>query len=157
MHRILFICHGNICRSVMAEFIFKHLAAQKGVLDCFEIDSAATSTEEIGNPIYPQALQCLRHHGIANAQHNARQVTLADYDFFDELVLMENYNLRNLRRIIPNDPEGKVSLLLSHVAPELLNGRSLDVADPWYTRDFETAYRDILLGCRALLDKYSGA
>lgn len=157
MHKILFICHGNICRSVMAEFVFKQLAAQTGLSDCFEIDSAATSTEEIGNPIYPQALQCLRHHGIAGASHSARQVTKADYDYFDQLILMENYNLRNLRRIIPSDPEGKVSLLLSHVAPNRLEGRTLDVADPWYTRDFETAYNDILLGCQALLDEYANA
>lgn len=109
----------------MAEFVFKQLAAQAGLSDCFEIDSAATSTEEIGNPIYPQALQCLRHHGIADARHSARQVTKADYDYFDQLILMENYNLRNLRRIIPSDPEGKVSLLLSHVAPNRLGAAPL--------------------------------
>ena len=155
MHRILFICHGNICRSVMAEYVFKHLAAQAGMADRFEVDSAATSSEEIGNPIYPQALQCLRHHGIANARHSARQVTQADYDHFNQLILMEDYNLRNLRRIIPSDPEGKVSLLLAHVDPAQLGGRTLDVADPWYTRDFEAAYSDIDLGCRALLAELS--
>ncbi len=151
MYRILFVCHGNICRSVMAEFVFKALAEQQGRGNLFEVDSAATSTEEIGNPIYPEAQQCLRKHGIMGAKHRARQVTLADYDYYDQLILMDSNNLRNIRRILPDDPEGKVSLLLTHVDSALLGSRSLDVADPWYTRDFETAYNDILLGCQALL------
>jgi len=135
----------------MAEFVFKDLAEKQSRGGQFEVDSAATSTEEIGNPIYPEAQQCLRGHGIMGAKHRARQVTRADYDHYDQLIVMDKNNLRNLRRLIPNDPEGKVSMLLDHVEPEVLGSRSLDVADPWYTRDFETAYNDILMGCKALL------
>ncbi len=153
MYKILFVCHGNICRSVMAEFVFKTLAKNSGRGDLFEVNSAATSTEEIGNPIYPPALKCLQGHGIMGAQHRARQVTQTDYGHYDFLILMDKNNLRNLRRIIPNDPQGKISMLLEHVDPALLGGRSIEVADPWYTNDFETAYRDILLGCQSLMDE----
>lgn len=155
MYRLLFVCHGNICRSVMAEFVFRALAAEQGRAGCFEVASAATSREEIGNPIYPDALRCLQRHGVAVSRHAARQVTRADYDGYDRLVLMDRHNVRNLRGIIPDDPDGKVSLLLEHVDPSLLGRDSLDVADPWYTRDFEAAYDDILLGCRALLEELS--
>ncbi len=137
----------------MAEFVFRTLAEQQGRGDLFEVDSAATSTEEIGNPIYPEANHCLRQHGIVGAKHRARQVTSADYDYYDQLVVMDQYNLHNLHRIIHDDPAGKVSMLLEHVDPALLGSRSLDVDDPWYTRDFETAYSDILLGCQALLQE----
>jgi len=135
----------------MAEFVFKALAEGQCRGEDFEVDSAATSTEEIGNPIYPEAQQCLFHHGIKGAKHRARRVTRGDYDHYDRLIVMDENNLRNLRRIIPDDREGKVSMLLEHVDPAVLGRRSLDVADPWYTRDFETAYDDILLGCKALL------
>lgn len=137
----------------MAEFVFKALAEEQGRVGHFEVDSAATSTEEIGNPIYPEAQQCLRGHGIVGARHRARQVTRADYEHYDQLIVMDKNNLRNLQRIIPDDPERKVSMLLEHVEPAVLGGRSLDVADPWYTRDFETAYSDILMGCKALLEE----
>ena len=147
MKKILFICHGNICRSPMAEFVMKALVKQQGLDGAYQIESAATSTEEIGNDIYPPARQCLRRHGIPFTHRRARQVTLADYDAFDLLVIMEEYNRRNLQRIIPRDPDGKVRTLLSFA------GSQADVADPWYTGDFEVAYRDILTGCQALLDQ----
>ena len=153
MKKILFVCHGNICRSPMAEYVMKYLVEQAQLTDQFLIESAATSTEEIGNPIYPPALKCLQGHGIMGAQHRARQVTQTDYGHYDFLILMDKNNLRNLRRIIPNDPQGKISMLLEHVDPALLGGRSIEVADPWYTNDFETAYRDILLGCQSLMDE----
>ena len=145
MTKILFICHGNICRSPMCEFVFTELARWAGVSDKFEIASAATSLEEIGNDMYPPAKACLRAHGIPFSRRHARQVTRADYDDYDLLIIMEEYNRRNLRRIIPDDPEDKVRTLMSYT------GRDRDVADPWYTDDFETAYDDILRGCEALL------
>ena len=145
MMRILFICHGNICRSSMAEFVFAELARRAGVKDQFEVASAATSREEIGNDMYPPAKACLRAHGIPFSRRRARQVTRADYDAYDLLIIMEDYNRRNLRRILPDDPEHKVRTLLSFA------GQDRDVADPWYTDDFETAYADILRGCTALL------
>lgn len=153
MHRILFVCHGNICRSVTAEFVFKDMAARAGVSHLFEVDSAATSREEIGNPIYPQALQALEAHGIHGAQHRARQVTKTDYDHFDHIILMDSENLRGIRRIIASDPAGKISLLLDHTDPSDRNHHNHDVADPWYTRNFEAAYDDISTGCQALLQK----
>ena len=147
MFKILFICHGNICRSPMAEFVFLELARRAGVSDRFEVASAATSREEIGNDMYPPAKACLRAHGIPFSRRHARQVTRADYDDYDLLIIMEDYNRRNLRRILHDDPEGKVRTLMS------FTGRDRDVADPWYTDDFETAYDDILRGCTALLEQ----
>ena len=146
MTKILFICHGNICRSPMAEFVFRELARRAGLSEQFEIASAATSREEIGNDMYPPAKACLRAHGIPFSRRQARQVTRRDYDDYDLLIIMEEYNRRNLRRILPDDPEDKVRTLLS------FTGHDRDVADPWYTDDFETAYDDILRGCTALLE-----
>ena len=145
MKKILFLCHGNICRSPMAEFLLKKLAAEAGRADDFLIESAATSREEIGNDVYPPAQRCLRAHGVPFTRRRARQVTDADYDEFDLIVIMEEYNRRNLRGLLREDPEGKVRTLLSFA------GSDRDVADPWYTNDFETAYADILEGCTALL------
>lgn len=145
MTKILFICHGNICRSPMAEFIMKALVRERGVEQDFEIASAATSREEIGNPLYPPARHTLQKHGIPLGSHAAKQITGADYDYYDKIVAMEAYNLHNLRPFVGNDPHKKVSLLMDYTC------RSGDVADPWYTGDFETAYRDILEGCRGLL------
>ena len=145
MKKILFLCHGNICRSPMAEFVFLELARRAGVSDRFEVASAATSREEIGNDMYPPAKACLRAHGIPFSRRRARQVTRRDYDDYDLLIIMEDYNRRNLRRILPDDPDGKVRTLMS------FTGHDRDVADPWYTDDFETAYDDILQGCTALL------
>jgi len=144
--KILFVCHGNICRSPMAEFILKAMVKSKGLEDRYHIESAAVSTEEIGNPIYPYAKQCLERHGIPyDTAKCARQITQADYHHFDRIICMDASNLRWLRRIIPTDPEEKVRLMMSYA------GYSRDVADPWYTRDFEATYRDLIEGCEAML------
>lgn len=153
MKKILFICHGNICRSVTAEFVMRDLVMKAGVANRVKIDSAATSTEEIGNPIYPMAQRTLQAHGIMGARHAARQVTRADYKNFDMLVLMDEENLRGIRRIIPDDPEGKISMLLDHTDPSDTSHHNRDVADPWYTRNFDQAWEDITIGCQALLQK----
>lgn len=144
--RILFICHGNICRSPMAEFIFKDLLRSRGLEDRFYIESAAVSTEEIGNSIYPPAKRCLNAHGIPfDKNKTARQITRADYDRFDLIIYMDRMNLRWLRHIIPDDPQNKVKLMMSYT------GRDRDVADPWYTGDFETTFKDITEASRMLL------
>lgn len=144
--RILFICHGNICRSPMAEFIFKDLLRSRGLEDRFYIESAAVSTEEIGNSIYPPAKRCLNAHGIPfDKNKTARQITRADYDRFDLIIYMDRMNLRWLRYIIPDDPQNKFKLMMSYT------GRDRDVADPWYTGDFETTFRDIMEASQMLL------
>lgn len=146
MKRILFICHGNICRSPMAEFIMKALVKARGLEGEYYIESAAVSDEEYGNPIYPPAKRCLNRHGIRfNPAKTARTITRADYNRFDLIICMDSSNLRWLHRIIPNDPESKIHLLMSYT------GTPRDVADPWYTNCFETAYQDILEGCEAML------
>lgn len=145
MHRVLFICHGNICRSPMAEFVMKDLVRKAELAEEFSIASAATSTEEIGNPIYPPARRKLAEHGIGCAGKTARQLRREDYDRFDLLIGMDGANLRNMRRICGGDPDGKLQLLLHYT------GQTHDVADPWYTDDFDAAWRDIESGCRALL------
>lgn len=143
--RILFVCLGNICRSPMAEFIFKALARAAGLSDRFTVDSAATSNEERGNPIYPPARRQLTAHGVPFTDHRARQLTRADYARYDLLIGTDPNNLAAMRRICGGDPEGKLRLLLSYT------GESRAVADPWYTGDFDCAWRDIERGCRALL------
>ena len=147
MTRVLFVCHGNICRSPMAEFVMRDLVEKAGMAERFEIASAATSTEEIGNPVYPPARRNQAEHGIGCAGHAARQLRRQDYDRWDYLVGMDGANLRNMRRICGGDPEGKISLLLDWT------DRSGDVADPWYTGDFDATWRDVLAGCRALLEE----
>ena len=145
MIKILFICHGNICRSPMAEFVMKDLVKKAGLDHQFDIASAAVSREELGNPVYPPARRKLAEHGIRCDGKTARQVTAADYAKYDYLVCMDRSNLRLLDRIIGSDPDGKVSLLLEHA------GIHRDVADPWYTGDFEATWTDVLTGCTALL------
>lgn len=144
--KILFVCHGNICRSPMAEFVMKHLVEEEGRSDAFFIASAATSTEEIGNPVYPPARRKLAEHGIACAGKTARQMTKRDYEDFDYLIGMDGENLRNMKRMYNQDPDGKISLLMDYTS------RPGSVADPWYTGDFEATWRDVLEGCQGLLN-----
>lgn len=142
MIRILFVCHGNICRSPMGEFILKDLAGKAGRSGDFEIASRAVSREEIGNSLYPPARQELLRHGVPCEGHRARQITLDDYRRFDRIYYMDRSNLRYLQRMLPHDPE-KIRPLLPR-----------DVADPWYTDDFEAAWRDILEGCQRIMEEY---
>jgi len=146
MVKILFICHGNICRSTMAEYVMKHLVKQEGLEGRFYIDSAATSTEEIGTGVHYGTRRKLAQVGIPCGDHRARQVTWADYQKFDWLIGMDGANLRNMLRMLKNDPEGKCSLLLDYTS------RPGAIADPWYTGDFDATYRDVLEGCRGLLE-----
>ena len=147
--KILFVCHGNICRSVMAEMVMKSLCLEAGLAESLEIASAAVSTEEIGNDIYPPAKRKLQEKGVPFTSHAARQVTRADYAYYDHLICADRSNLRWLARIIGDDVAGKVSLMMSWA------GEERDVADPWYTGDFEAAYRDIDRACRAMLHAFS--
>ena len=146
MMSILFICHGNICRSPMAEFVMKDLVKKSGLEAQFHIESAATSTEEIGNPVYPPVRRKLAEHGISCEGKTARQLVSADYDRFDVLAGMDRANLRNMRRICGGDFAGKLHLLMDYT------DRPGDVADPWYTDDFETTWRDVSAGCKGLLE-----
>ena len=148
MIKILFVCHGNICRSPMAEYIMKDLVQKAGSEHAFSIASAATSTEEIGHGVYPLAKQKLAQHGISCRGHAARQMRLSDYEEYDLLIGMDSANLRNMRRICGGDPNGKIHLLL-----EFAQRPGEEVDDPWYTDDFETAWQDIFAGCEALLQK----
>ncbi len=145
MTKILFICHGNICRSAMSEFIMRDMVEKRGLSDRIEVASAATSREEIGNDMYPPARRKLDKEHIPYTSRQARQVTKADYDRYDLLLCMEQYNIRNLKRIIPDDPEHKIHLLLDYT------GNTRDISDPWYSGDFDTAFEDIAEGCRGLL------
>lgn len=157
MIKVLFICHGNICRSPISEYVLKDMVEKRGLTDAFEIASAATSTEEIwngkGNPIYPPAQAELRRHGIGETTYTnfsgkrARQVTKQDYQYYDYLLCADSNNIRNTLRITGPDKEGKVKLLLDFTDRP---GRS--IADPWYTGDFEETYRDVHEGCTALLE-----
>lgn len=146
MVRILFVCHGNICRSPMAEFVMKDLVKKAGLEKQFQIDSAATSTEEIGNPVYPPAKRKLREHGINCAGKTARQLRNNDYDDYDLLIGMDNANLRNMHHICGGDYAGKFHLLMDYT------DRPGEVADPWYTDNFEITWNDVLEGCQGLLD-----
>ena len=150
MIKVLFICHGNICRSPMAEFIMKDMVKKRGLADEFYIASAATSTEEIwgdrGNPVYPPARKELAKHGLSCDGKYAVQLKREDYAKYDYLIGMDSANIRNMERMCGGDPEGKIYRLLSFA------GSSRDVADPWYTRDFKTTYNDVVEGCGALLE-----
>ena len=147
MIRILFVCHGNICRSPMAEFVMKDLVRKAGRESEFEIASAATSTEEIGNPVYPPARRKLAQHGINCSGKTARQLTKHDYDHWDLLIGMDQANLRNMHRLYPDDPDRKLHLLLDYT------DRPGEVADPWYTGDFDATWHDVLEGCQGLLSQ----
>ena len=147
MKKILFVCHGNICRSPMAEFVMKDLVKKAGLASQFHIESAATSREEIGNPVYPPARRKLSEHGISCGGHAARQLTKRDYDECDLLIGMDSANLRNMQRICGGDPDGKLRLLMDYTK------QPRDVADPWYTEDFESTWRDVPAGCQRLLDE----
>ncbi len=145
MKKILFVCHGNICRSPMAEFVMKDLVKKAGLGSHFFIESAATSTEEIGNDVYPPAKRKLAEYGISCKGKTARQMTRADYQRFDLLIGMDDWNIRNMMRIVGGDPESKIHKLLDYTT------RRGDVADPWYTGDFEATWRDVEEGCKELL------
>lgn len=150
MIKILFICHGNICRSVSAEYIFKQLVDEAGLSDKVYIDSAATSTEEIGNEIYPPMRKALMEHDVPIGNHRARQVKRKEYDEFDLIIAMDDENLYYLRRILGDDTENKI-----HYLVEYTDTPNAEIEDPWYTRNFEKAYQDIFKGCKGLLDQIS--
>ena len=145
MTKILFVCHGNICRSPMAEFVMKDLVRKAGRAAEFSIVSAATSTEELGNPVYPPARRMMAAHGIDCTCKTARQLRKADYAQYDYLIGMDQANFRNMQRMCGGDPDGKIHLLLD------FTDRPGQVADPWYTGDFQATWEDVLEGCEGLL------
>ena len=145
MIKILFVCHGNICRSTMAESVFTNIVKTRHIDHLFEINSAATSREEIGNPSHYGTVNKLRREGIPVVPHRAVQMTKADYDYYDYLIGMDTANIRNMNRIADGDPEGKIYKLLTFA------GSGRDVADPWYTGDFDATYRDVVEGLEAFL------
>ncbi len=151
MTNIMFVCHGNICRSPMAEFIFKDMINKRGLGDFFSVSSSATSTEEIwgdiGNPVYPPAREELAKHGISCDGKRAVQLRKSDYNKYDYFIVMDSMNLRNTMRIFGSDPEGKVHKLMD------FTDRPGDVSDPWYSRRFDVAYNDIYEGCLGLLER----
>ena len=147
MVKILFVCHGNICRSTMAQYVMEDLVRKAGVEDQFYIDSAATSTEEIGNPVHHGTRRKLREMGVPCGEHRARQLTQRDYESFDWLIGMDEANLRDMRRMLGGDPQGKLHLLLD------VTSRPGSIADPWYTGDFDATWMDVLDGCQGLLKK----
>ena len=151
MIKIMFVCHGNICRSPSAEFIMKKLVEERHLSERFEIASSATSTEEIwdggGNPVYPPMKRELEKHGIGCSGKRAVQLKKEDYDKYDYFIGMDSANIRNMHRILGGDPSGKISKLLD------FTGSSRDVSDPWYSERFDIAYKDIHEGCLALLEK----
>lgn len=145
MIKILFVCHGNICRSTMAEFVMKKLVSDAGLTNVIEVESAATSREELGNDTHHGTIRALDAHGIPHTSRSARQIMRDDYDAHDYIIGMDRYNMSNMRRVFGGDPEGKLSLMMEWA------GYERDVADPWYTGDFETTYEDVEAGCIALL------
>lgn len=145
MIKILFVCHGNICRSTMSQFVFQYMVNNQGLADWFYIDSMATSSEEIGNPPHPGTVRKLREVGIPVLPHRAQQISRSDYDKFDYIIGMDEWNLKNLNRILKGDPDGKIYKFLT------FSGSDRDIADPWYTGDFESTYKDVLEGCQGLL------
>lgn len=150
MVKILFICHGNICRSPMAQFVMQDIVQKAGLKDSFQIASAATSTEEIGNSVYPPARRTLTAHGVCCGDHAARQLQKRDYEQYDLLIGMDHANIRNMKQICGGDPAGKIRLLMDYS-----DTHGKEVADPWYTGDFEATWRDVLAGCQGLLKALS--
>lgn len=150
MTRILFVCLGNICRSPMAEYVMRDLVRRAGLEEQIQVASVATSREELGNPVYPPARRKLAEHGITCQGHAARQMTAADYDQFDLLIGMDQHNLRNMNHICGGDPNHKLHLLMDYT------DRPGEVADPWYTGDFERTWQDVLAGCQGLLAQLQG-
>lgn len=145
INKIMFICHGNICRSPMAEYVLKDMVRRRGLSAQFEIESAATSREEIGSDIHVGTKRKLRQMGIPFEYRQAVQLRLCDYEKYDHLIAMDQQNITNIFRIIGQDPEDKIRLLLDYT------GEHSDIADPWYTNDFDTTYNDVVRGCEALL------
>lgn len=145
MTKILFVCHGNICRSPMAEFVMRDLLAKAGLDRQVVVASAATSAEELGNPVHPGTRKKLEEHGMSCGGKTARRLTRTDYAQYDWLIGMDAANLRNMRAMLGGDPEGKMALLLSFC------GETADVADPWFTGDFDRTWQDVFRGCQALL------
>ena len=145
MIKLLFVCHGNICRSTMAQYVMQDLVRKAGIEKKFYIDSAATSTEEIGNPPHYGTRRKLQEMGVPCGDHRARQLTRRDYEKFDLLIGMDEANLRNMRRMLGGDPDGKIHLLLDYT------DRPGAIADPWYTGDFDATWEDVLAGCQGLL------
>lgn len=148
MIRIMFVCHGNICRSPMAEYVFLDMVKKRGLSDRMTAASSATSTEEIGNDIHRGTKRILDKYGIAYSRREATQLTRLDYGKYDLFVGMDSYNIRNMHRIFGTDPDRKIVKLLD------FTDRAGDVADPWYTGDFEATYRDVTDGCKALIEKF---
>lgn len=146
MIKVLFICHGNICRSTLAQSVFAHKVKALGLESQFVIDSSATSTEEIGNPPHRGTVNKLREVGIPLVPHRAKQITLKDYENFDYIIGMDTANIRNLNRMLNGDPEGKIYKFLSFA------GSERDIADPWYTGDFDSTYNDVIEGCEGFLE-----
>lgn len=144
-YKILFVCHGNICRSPMAEFVMKDLVRQMGIEKQFEIASAATSREEIGNAVYPPARRKLAEHGISCDGKTSRQITMDDYRHYDYIIAMDQNNLRNLRKMLGEDVDDKISLLMDYTS------HPADVADPWYTGDFDATWNDVVEGCKGFI------
>ena len=149
MTKVLFVCHGNICRSPMAEFVLRDMIAKRGLEGKFLVRSAATSAEEIGNPVHYGTKRLLKEHNIDCSQRRAIRLCAADYGRYDYIIGMDSENMSEMRKIFGGDPEGKLCLLLD------FTDKPAEIADPWYTGDFETTYRDISLGCTAFLDKVS--
>ena len=143
--RVLFICHGNICRSPMCHYYFQHLLVSRGLEAQFYVDSAATSREEIGNPVHPKTREKLVQHHIPCGNHRARQLQKEDYKTFDYLIGMDSWNLRNIKAITGGDPDNKIFKLMEFA------GSGCDVADPWYTGDFDATWEDVHRGCDGLL------
>ena len=145
MIKVLFVCHGNICRSTLAQSLLTRMVKERGIEDMFEIDSAATSTEEIGNPPHYGTVRKLREEGIPLVPHRARRMLQRDYEYYDYLIGMDSANIRNMKRIAEGDPQGKIYKMLEFA------GSTADVADPWYTGDFDATYRDVKVGLEGFL------